>query len=180
MIIRANYELNGISCSKDFVQERGDVRHEIYDWLKEIAESEGTFKYLGSEMITVLEIGQADDEVASTMTVEVIEPVEEEFDETRAIFEEVGPMVKKPRMSSFENWFRTFIDEKDLPVVEWSYDHANYIGVFVDNYDAVEVICNMTPQDQLKVKTTLVKLDFMNGDVNHFLKHIMDAYIEMQ
>ena len=85
----------------------------------------------------------------------------------------------QPRMSKFEEWFRTFIEEKDLPIVEFEIEHDGIVH-YLDNYDAVEIICNaMSPDDQEKVKDVIFRLDFMNGDINHFLKYITENYIKM-
>jgi hypothetical protein len=98
-----------------------------------------------------------------------------------SIFEEETIVVQKPKNESvqFEEWFRTFIEEKDLPVVEWNYDKEGYIDIHVDNYDVVELIIDhATDEEKAKIKSTIVKLDFLNQDVNHFLKHLMDGYVE--
>jgi hypothetical protein len=87
---------------------------------------------------------------------------------------------EEKKMTNFEEWFRTFIDEKNLDVVEWTFQKDGYIDIHLDNYDAVEIICEkMNPADQEKVKRTIVQLDFLNGDINHFLHHIMKGYVEM-
>jgi hypothetical protein len=114
----------------------------------------------------------------------IFEPMEDEDEklvDVRVIeIEEVAtlekPIAEKP-MSKFEIWFRTFIEEKDLPVVNWEIEHNDNVH-FIDNYDVVEIICEAPFHEQKKVKEILVKLDFHNGDINHFLEHLAKGYIE--
>jgi hypothetical protein len=104
---------------------------------------------------------------------EVIDGLIEEEEET----EEDEAVAEEKPMSKFEIWFRTFIEEKDLPVVNWEIEHNNNTH-FIDNYDVVEIICEAPYQEQRKVKDILVRLDFYNGDINHFLEHLAKGYIE--
>lgn len=83
--------------------------------------------------------------------------------------------VEQP-MSAFEIWFRTFIEEKDLPVVNWEIEHDGNLHM-IDNYDMVEIICELPSENQRQIKDKLVAIDFMNGDVNHFLKYLAKGYI---
>lgn len=85
--------------------------------------------------------------------------------------------MKKP--TKFEEWFRTFLDEKDLETVEFMTTIGNDIHVY-DNYDVAEwIINNMSPADQAKVKEKIVYIDFKNGDVNHFLEYIGKGFAEV-
>lgn len=84
--------------------------------------------------------------------------------------------MKKP--SKFEEWFRTFLDEKDLEVVEFMTTIGSDIHVY-DNYDVAEwIISNLSPADQAEVKKKIVYIDFKNGDVNHFLAHMGKGFAE--
>ena len=51
--------------------------------------------------------------------------------------------IKMKRMSKFEKCIRTFIEEKDLPVVEFEIEHNGMIH-YIDNYDVVEIICKIS------------------------------------
>ena len=39
----------------------------------------------------------------------------------------------------------------------------------------IDAIDNANPDHQKKIKNTLVKIDFLNGDVMHFIKHLAQA-----
>jgi hypothetical protein len=97
----------------------------------------------------------------------------EEFDEVE---EDLKPVEENQPMSAFEHWFRTFIEEKDLPVVGWEIEWKDNIHL-IDNYDMVEIICELPAEQQSKIKDKLVGIDFLNGDVNHFLKYLAEGYI---
>jgi len=44
----------------------------------------------------------------------------------------------------------------------------------------INVILNHTPShEQDSIYATIVMIDFKNGDVNHFLEHLANAYVHM-
>jgi hypothetical protein len=90
--------------------------------------------------------------------------------------EEETDLKSPEKMSAFEVWFRTFVEEKDLPVVNWEIEHGGNLH-FIDNYDMVEIICELPAENQAQIKDKLVAIDFMNGNVNHFLKFLAEGYI---
>jgi hypothetical protein len=96
-----------------------------------------------------------------------------EFLEDEAV--EIEQEEEQP-MSAFEVWFRTFIEEKDLDVEVWEIEHKDQIHI-IDNYDMVEIVCDLPSDQQKKIKDKLVGIDFLNGNVNHFLKYLAEGYI---
>ena len=77
--------------------------------------------------------------------------------------------------SNFNNWLDTFLTEKgtDLETVfeiegEWG---VNFIAAGV----VVEHIKMTTDAEQASIKTVIVKIDFQNGDVLDFFRHLAQA-----
>jgi hypothetical protein len=78
-------------------------------------------------------------------------------------------------MTTFAKWLDTFTTEKGLDVEQ----------VFVvtgpsgDNHIplgcVIEAIKSAPAREQQAIKATIVKIDFRNGDVCHFFKHLAGA-----
>lgn len=77
---------------------------------------------------------------------------------------------------TFDKWIDTFIEEKgiDLEQVlevegkEWG---TNYIPVEV----VVDAMKHTTKREQDAIKDMIVRIDFRNGDVLHYFKHLAGA-----
>ena len=86
--------------------------------------------------------------------------------------EEISPC-KNP----YEKWLRTFIEEKGLGLdSEFTVEHEGNIH-FISLDFLVGVILKASKEEQEKIKNTIVKIDFMNGDTMHFFNHLATAYI---
>jgi hypothetical protein len=82
------------------------------------------------------------------------------------------------RREKLVEWFETFFEEKDLPEVEWTIMHDGECH-FIGTEFVKELLVKSTPERELvQVKDMLVKIDFVNGNVNHFLKHLAECYIK--
>ena len=75
---------------------------------------------------------------------------------------------------TFNNWFATFIEEKKLPYASWEIETADAVHI-IDNEFVIEAIKTAPAHEQASIKNTIVKIDFANGDVNHFFKHLAGA-----
>lgn len=84
--------------------------------------------------------------------------------------------VIKKSSSDFDKWLDTFLEEKGIDLDEgftvqganWGDNHMTY-GVVVEHI-------KIAPKgEQNKIKDMLVKIDFKNGDVRHFLRHLAQA-----
>ena len=75
----------------------------------------------------------------------------------------------------FGNWLDTLISEKGLDTERRfivggpSGENSIPLGCLVDAIKAAP------SNEQAAIKTTLVKIDFMNGDVCHFFQHLAGA-----
>lgn len=74
-------------------------------------------------------------------------------------------------MNAFEKWFDTFVAEKNIPYASWEIE-ANGTTHFIDNDVVMEHIRLTKGHEAAGIKDILVKIDFHNGDVNHFFKHL--------
>lgn len=75
----------------------------------------------------------------------------------------------------FSEWIDTLIEEKNINTdrifeIEGA-SGINFIPVAV----VIEHIKIATKQDQEKIKNMLIKIDFINGDICHFLNHLAGA-----
>ena len=80
-------------------------------------------------------------------------------------------------MTIFNDWIDTLLSEKGI-----DQDQVLTIpsdGFFGDNIMPVQVVIdaikNTTKQEQKAIKKMLVKIDFMNGDIMHYIKHLAQA-----
>lgn len=80
-------------------------------------------------------------------------------------------------MNTFNNWFQAFLEEKDLPYASWELTDNEGVTNFIDSDVVIESIKNTSTTEQSKIKDILVKIDFMNGDVNHFFQHLASALV---
>lgn len=72
---------------------------------------------------------------------------------------------------SFAKWFETFLSEKNLPIQSWEIETPSALHL-IDTDTVIESIKNTHITEQIKIKDIIVKIDFANGDVNHFFKHL--------
>ena len=75
-------------------------------------------------------------------------------------------------MSNFQTWFQTFIEEKEIDldrVVE--FENENGLNLMPVGC-VVEAVMVCSKKEQEGIKSILVKIDFMDGDVSHFFNHL--------
>lgn len=77
---------------------------------------------------------------------------------------------------AFDRWIDTFVDEKGIDV---HHVFTKFAPQGTENWIPVDsVIAAMkvaSKSEQAAIKTTLVRIDFANGDVLHFLDHLAGA-----
>ena len=79
---------------------------------------------------------------------------------------------KKGNFTSQSKYLETFFEEKDLPLEIFTYERGLNI-IQLSNYDIIETLISSPDKEMLKqVETIIRKLDFANGDINHFIQHI--------
>ncbi len=79
---------------------------------------------------------------------------------------------KAPKESAFQTWLRVFIEEKEI-------DMAEYVtagdGTTLQVGDVFQAFYDTHPDEQVKIKEQLVKIDFVNGNVLHFVEYCAKA-----
>jgi len=72
-----------------------------------------------------------------------------------------------------------FFKEKDIR--DRTFDKVDSRGVshMIPNAVVVEFISQTSGSEKKKIEDTLRKIDFANGDVNHYLEHLAGAIAEM-
>ncbi len=73
---------------------------------------------------------------------------------------------------TFEKWLDTFIAEKGIDL-EATFQFDNDNGFNIMPYGVVvEAIKTTTGSERASIKNTIVKIDFANGDVLDFFRHL--------
>lgn len=85
------------------------------------------------------------------------------------------PKIEPKQENIFNNWLDTFIEEKGidleqiLEVKTEKNTHYFEVGNVIENIKAT------TPEEQEEIKKTIIKIDFYNGDVVDYFKHLAQA-----
>lgn len=82
----------------------------------------------------------------------------------------------KPNFSPKKSaYLARFFDEKELDTVMFHYAEGNKM-LQITNYDVIFRLLNSDEKDMLKQAEDIIrKIDFKNGDINHFLEHMGKA-----
>ena len=75
----------------------------------------------------------------------------------------------------FNEWLDTLIDEKGIDKEEEITVEGESGTNFMTVETVVEAIKATGTQEQGKIKDTLVMIDFKNGDIVHFFRHLAKA-----
>ena len=78
---------------------------------------------------------------------------------------------------TFSKWLDTFMSEKNLPDRIFEIEHGGDVHMVESDY-VVELAKQSSPQEQSFIKETIVKIDFMNGNVHHFFEHLARCYVQ--
>jgi len=78
-------------------------------------------------------------------------------------------------MSEFIKWFETFLKEKNLPYESWELMSENGTLNLIDSDVVIENIKIAPDHEQKQIKDIIIKIDFMNGNINHLFKHLAGA-----
>lgn len=73
-------------------------------------------------------------------------------------------------MTNFCKWLDTFVSEKDLDT-DFIFEVEGASGTNFIPLDCVIEFVKAQDYCHDQIKATIVKIDFMNGDVMHFFKH---------
>lgn len=76
---------------------------------------------------------------------------------------------------TFATWIDTFVNEKGLDTDQIFEVEGPSGPNFIPLECVISAIKQTSGAEQSSIKTTIVKIDFMNGDVCHFFKHLAKA-----
>ena len=81
------------------------------------------------------------------------------------------------KQTKSERYLKTFFEEKNLPHVCWNIEAPNGVMHSIDNEVVIEHISTCNNREMTDIADVIRKIDFANGDVNHFLKHLAHAIV---
>lgn len=79
---------------------------------------------------------------------------------------------------ALNQYLETFFEEKDLPFVSWSVLDSDGNTHHINNEVVIEMIGKAPDSEQEQIAGVIRKIDFHNGDVNDFLKHLAGALVD--
>lgn len=75
-------------------------------------------------------------------------------------------------MNNFNKWFDRFLEEKDLSYVSWELKDVVGNMHMINSDVVIESIKNTGTDEQSKIKDMIVRLDFNNGNILDYFKHL--------
>ena len=76
------------------------------------------------------------------------------------------------------DYLRKFFAEKDIPEKTFEVEGPEWGTNYIPNTVVVEHITKVAVEEAGKIEGVLRKIDFANGDANHFLGHLAQALAE--
>ena len=73
------------------------------------------------------------------------------------------------------NFFETFFSEKDLTDEVYTVTSKNGTPNIIPSSVVIEAVKRTRGEEAKKIETILRKIDFLNGNVHHFLQHLAKA-----
>lgn len=77
-------------------------------------------------------------------------------------------------------WLTTFFEEKNLDDRLYEIEHDGNTHLMPSSRVISIIRDEASPREQRMIMDTLVKIDFHNGDVHDYLKHLATGYIKTQ
>jgi hypothetical protein len=77
--------------------------------------------------------------------------------------------------ATFAIWLNKLLDEKSFDT-EMTFDVEGPSGVNMMSYDVVlNAIMGASLEEKAGIKNVLVQIDFKNGDIGHYFRHLAQA-----
>ena len=81
-------------------------------------------------------------------------------------------------MTKFEKWLNTFIEEKGIETeLSIQFDDENGNLNIMPVKIILDAIKSTTKEEQAQIKNTIVQIDFKNGNVLDYFKHLAKALV---
>lgn len=71
---------------------------------------------------------------------------------------------------------KKYFEEKELGYKEWEIK-VNGMTHFISNQVVIEAILDAPKEEQEKISKIISKIDFQNGKINHFLRHLAEGLV---
>lgn len=81
---------------------------------------------------------------------------------------------------NFNEWLNVFIEEKEINTAKTFEFIINETWNYLPLEVVLEFIESLPSDQQSVIKNTLVKIDFMNGDVYHFFKYLAKGMVQLE
>mgnify|MGYP001297475073 FL=1 len=79
---------------------------------------------------------------------------------------------------AFNKWFDTFIEEKGIDTgFTFEFDEAGMFHL-VETAVVIDWVKKLDPETKAKIKNNFVKIDFVNGNVMHFMEFMAKGMIK--
>ena len=78
---------------------------------------------------------------------------------------------------SGNDYLTTFFEEKDLPTVSWEITSKDGTWNHISNEVVIEHVLATQGDERRKIENVIRKIDFQNGDVNHFLRFLAGVLV---
>jgi hypothetical protein len=75
-------------------------------------------------------------------------------------------------------YLSVFFEEKQLPYEMWEIEHNEEMH-FIDTDFVITLIQEAPKREQEQIAAQLRKLDFVNANINHFLKYLAESYVKV-
>lgn len=76
-----------------------------------------------------------------------------------------------------KRYLEIFFKEKNLPHQSWELTSPNGTYHLIDSEVVIEAVLNAPPEEQTQIADIIRQIDFRNGDVNHFLRHLAQGLV---
>jgi hypothetical protein len=74
-------------------------------------------------------------------------------------------------------YLEVFFEEKEIPSQLFELKDSLGTTHFIDTEAVIEIIKSTSVKEQRTIADMLRKIDFVNGDVNHYLKHLAQCFV---
>lgn len=88
-----------------------------------------------------------------------------------------GNCHKGEKETPFEKWLNIFIKEKGIDTSQEFKSTENGISMIFSYQDVLNNIKSTSENEQKQIKDMMVKIDFNNGDIEDYLRHLSKALI---
>lgn len=75
------------------------------------------------------------------------------------------------------DYLTTFFEEKDLPEATWEITSKDGTWNYINNGVVIDHILTTHGQERCEIEEVIRKIDFQNGDVNHFLRFLAGVLV---